>query len=325
MNSFGQSFRISIYGESHGAVVGIVLDGVPPGISIKEEDFKTDIERRRAGKKGTTSRVEEDKPRILSGVFNDYTTGAPLNIDFVNSDVRSSDYEKIKNLPRPGHADFVAHHKFKAFNDYRGGGHFSGRLTLPIVAAGVIAKKIIAPVSVCAKISEAGGLQDIEQAIEIAVREKDSIGGVVECNISNIPIGLGEPFFDSIESVISHLVFSIPAIKGIEFGSGFAASRMRGSEHNDWIDNAHGTTQTNHSGGINGGISNGNEIYFRVAVKPTSSISKIQQTLNLQTESKESLQIEGRHDVCIALRVPVVVEAVASIAMADFILRNGLK
>jgi chorismate synthase len=211
--------------------------------------------------------------------------------------------------------------KFGGFNDHRGGGHFSGRLTLGLVAAGVIAKKISEPIEVKANLIEAGGLQDIEKAIDIAVKEDDSIGGIVECKASPMPVGIGEPFFDSLESKIAHLVFSIPATKGVEFGSGFPAARMKGSEHNDNILSIDGKTETNHAGGINGGISNGNELVFRVAVKPTSSTGKAQNTLNLETGKVQELKIGGRHDKCIALRVPVVVESIAAIAIADLLLQ----
>jgi chorismate synthase len=323
MNSFGTDFRITIYGESHGIAVGIIIDGVPAGISLKPDDFLSDINMRKPGAKGTTSRMEEDVPKLISGVFNERTTGAPLHIQFDNKDVRSGDYEQIKNHPRPGHADFVAFKKFKGFNDYRGGGHFSGRLTLPLVAAGVIAKKIIDPILVNAKVIEVGGRQDIETAVQEALNEKDSIGGVVGCSIVNVPIGLGEPFFNSLESMISHLIFSIPSVKGIEFGSGFAASKMKGSEHNDRILDASGKTSSNFAGGINGGISNGNEIYFRVAIKPTSSIQKEQESFNLISNKLDLIEAKGRHDACIALRVPVVVEAVAAIVMADFYLQQA--
>jgi chorismate synthase len=322
MNSFGQVFSINIYGESHGTAVGIIVDGVPPGISINQNDFMVDLARRKPGAKGTTTRREDDLPKLISGVFNDHTTGSPLNIQFDNSDVKSSDYDKLKDQPRPGHADFVAHKKYKGYNDHRGGGHFSGRLTLPLVAAGVIAKKIIAPILIDATLIEAGGRTDIQQAVADAIEQKDSIGGLVSCIISNVPVGLGEPFFNSIESVISHLIFSIPSVKGIEFGSGFAASRMKGSEHNDPIIDEEGRTSSNFAGGINGGISNGNDITFRVAVKPTSSIQKEQESFNLAQKALEHFTIEGRHDACIALRVPVVVEAVVAIALADLFLCN---
>ncbi len=320
MNSFGRVFRISIFGESHGVAIGITIDGCPAGIPLAVNNFMADIERRKAGAAGTTPRQEEDIPEIISGVFNDTTTGAPITLLFRNNNTRSSDYNAIKDTPRPGHADFVLHKKFSGFNDYRGGGHSSGRLTLPLVAAGVVAKKILKEVTINARLTEAGGNSNIEEAIQHAIDTQDSIGGIVECNVKGLPVGLGEPFFDSVESAISHLVFSIPAIKGIEFGSGFAATRMKGSEHNDAIIDAQGTTQTNYAGGINGGITNGNELYFRVAVKPASSTPQEQQTWNNATQQVEAFTVKGRHDLCIALRVPVVAEAVAAIALADLLM-----
>ncbi len=322
MNSFGRIFRVSIFGESHGPAIGIVIDGCPAGISLTTDDFNTDIERRKPGASGTTPRKEEDVPKILSGVFNDKTTGAPITIIFENSNTRSSDYEALKNTPRPGHADFVLHTKFKGYNDYRGGGHSSGRLTLPIVAAGVIAKKLLDGITINAQLIEAGGSANIEAAIQKAVEEQDSIGGIVSVSAKGLPIGLGEPFFDSAESIISHIIFSIPAIKGIEFGSGFNAARMKGSIHNDPIIDAEGTTATNNAGGINGGITNGNELNFRIAVKPTSSTPKEQQTWNKQSQQVESFTVKGRHDLCIALRVPIVAEAATAIALADLLLLN---
>jgi len=225
-------------------------------------------------------------------------------------------------VPRPGHADFVAHKKFKGFEDFRGGGHFSGRLTVSLVAAGVIAKKVIASssenkIEIHASILEIGGEKDIERGLQKAVDAKDSVGGIVECKVSNLPLGLGEPFFDSAESLISHAVFSIPAVKGIEFGAGFAAAKMFGSEHNDSIIDLQGNTETNNAGGIVGGITNGNELVFRIVVKPTSSTPKVQETLNLETGNVEPFSVKGRHDLCIALRVPVVLEAVTAIVLAD--------
>ena len=324
MNTFGRIFKISVFGESHGKSVGVTIDGCPPGIELKEADFLEDLERRRSGAKGTTPRKEKDLPEIISGVFNEKSTGAPITIIFKNENIRSKDYLQLKNLPRPGHADFVAFKKYNGFNDYRGGGHFSGRLTLALVAAGIVAKKIVAPVSIRAYLIEAGGTENIEKVIDLALKKAESIGGIVSCRAQNIPVGLGEPFFDSVESVISHLVFSIPAIKGIEFGAGFKAAKMLGSEHNDDIIDESGKTKTNNAGGINGGITNGNEIFFRVAVKPTSSISLEQQTVNLQTGKSEKLEIKGRHDACIALRVPVVLEAVTAIALADLMLLESL-
>ncbi len=320
MNSFGRIFRISIYGESHGNQVGVMIDGCPAGLAISEDDFTEDVLRRKSGAKGTTPRIEDDKPILVSGVFNGFTTGTPILISFHNKNTKSNDYKDLFSSPRPGHADFTAKMKYGGFNDYCGGGHFSGRLTLGLVAAGVIAKKLIKPVSVNAKLVEAGGEPDIEKAIDNVIKNEDSIGGVVECKAENISVGLGEPFFDSTESLLSHIIFSISAIKGIEFGSGFHATKMFGSEHNDQLIDTSGKTLTNFAGGINGGITNGNPLVFRVAVKPTSSISKAQQTINLNTGQKEELKIKGRHDVCIALRVPVIIEAVTAIVLADLML-----
>lgn len=319
MNSFGRIFRIHIFGESHGAAVGVTIDGCPAGVAISEADFLPDLARRKAGASGTTPRKEDDMPEIISGVFNAHTTGAPITILFRNNNTKSADYDAIRNTPRPGHADFVLNKKLDGYNDYRGGGHSSGRLTVALVAAGVIAKKAIGDVQINAKLIEAGGNTDIEAAIAKAVEEQDSVGGVIECRASGLSIGIGEPFFDSVESVISHLVFSIPAVKGIEFGSGFAATKMKGSVHNDAILNADGATATNHAGGVNGGIANGNELVFRVAIKPTSSTPQEQQTWNNATQQVESFTVKGRHDLCIALRAPVVIEAVTAIALADMI------
>lgn len=318
MNSFGRIFRTTIFGESHGTAIGITIDGCPAGISVKPEDFETDLSRRKAGAKGTTPRKEEDLPEIVSGVFNNVTTGSPITILFRNTNTISKDYEALRKTPRPGHADYVLDKKHKGFNDYRGGGHSSGRLTLALVAAGVVAKKVIESIKITARLIEAGGNANIEAAIEKAVEQQDSIGGIIECKANNIPVGLGEPFFDSAESYISHLAFAIPAIKGIEFGSGFAAAKMTGSQHNDSIVDKEGKTDTNNAGGVNGGITNGNELVFRVAVKPTSSTPKEQQTFNTETQSVEEFVVKGRHDLCIALRAPVVVEAITAIALADF-------
>ncbi len=326
MNSLGTFFRLHIFGESHGANVGIVLDGCPAGIDLKQEDFHRDIERRKSGAAGTTPRKEQDLPRIISGVFQGKTTGAPLTILFENADTRSKDYEKLKDTPRPGHADFVLHEKFKGYNDYRGGGHSSGRLTVALVAAGVVAKKIVSELFIEAKLVAAGGNTDIEAAIAQAVERQDSIGGIVACRVKGLPIGLGEPFFNSVESLISHAVFSIPAVKAIEFGSGFAAASMSGSAHNDRIIDEKGTTQTNHAGGINGGITNGNDLEFRIAIKPASSTPQPQQTWNKATRQVENFEIKGRHDLCIALRAPVVVEAVTAMVLADLmLLQNAYK
>ena len=320
MNSFGRFFRVSIFGESHGIQVGAVIDGCPAGISLCEDDLQEDFARRRAGGIGTTPRIEPDLPRIVSGVFNGKTTGAPITVVFENTNTKSGDYSNLWNQPRPGHADYTGQQKYGGFNDPRGGGHFSGRITLGLVAAGVIAKKILAPTTIKATLVEAGGSKDIQAAVEKAVAEKDSIGGIIECTCTNMPIGIGEPFFDAAESVISHMIFAVPATKGIEFGSGFASAKMKGSEHNDLILDNSGKTKSNFAAGINGGITNGNDIEFRVAVKPTSSISIPQETYNFKTGKVETLIIEGRHDACIALRIPVVIEAATAIALADLAL-----
>jgi len=510
MNSFGRIFRIHIFGESHGPSVGVTIDGCPPGISLTEEDFSEDLERRKGGmQKGTTPRKEDDIPIFVSGVFNNKTTGAPLTILFDNKNVRSSDYEKQMAIPRPGHADFVAGKKFGGFQDYRGGGHFSGRLTVCLVAAGVVAKKILnltpnpspkergtkdpgyltntpaqwnvvkdylkenrrgateaeeilwqelrnkkidgckfrrqhpvqgyIPDFICldkklvvevdgsyhdteqqrkldeertkflaangyreirftndevlnqlpvvlqklqealsfgeglgevkealslkktiannnpsisisnpaneenkatlsedskalsfgqglgevlikASIIEIAGEKNIEAGLQKAIDAKDSVGGIIECTVNGLPVGLGEPFFDSIESLLSHAVFAIPAIKGIEFGAGFNAAKMFGSDHNDSIINESGHTATNHAGGIVGGITNGNPVVFRVVVKPTSSTPKEQESWNRESGKVENFSVKGRHDLCIALRVPPVLEAVTAMVILDMMM-----
>ncbi|MFZ1262655.1 MAG: chorismate synthase [Chitinophagaceae bacterium] len=321
MNSFGRIFRVSIFGESHGESVGIVIDGCPAGLSLTVEDFLSDLERRKGGiQKGTTPRQEEDLPIFKSGIFNNRTTGAPITIFFENKNTRSSDYEKQRAIPRPGHADFVANAKAGGFEDYRGSGHFSGRLTVALVAAGVIAKKLLNPLHIVSKILEIGGETDLDKGLQKAIDEKDSIGGIVECRVIGLPVGLGEPFFDSVESQLAHIVFAIPAVRGIEFGTGFAAVKMFGSMHNDAIENKEGKTTTNHAGGIVGGLTNGNELVFRIAIKPTSSTAKEQTTLNWETGKVESVSVKGRHDLCIALRVPVILEAVTAIVLADLLL-----
>ena len=322
MNTLGKIFRVSIFGESHGPGIGVVIDGCPPGLIIDSKMILEDIDRRRSGRKGTTARREYDMPEIVSGVFEGVSTGAPLMIMTRNVDKRSSDYSKFISMPRPGHADMVARQKYKGYADPRGGGNFSGRLTWGMVVAGSIARLIIKPAEVKAILVSAGGNKDVEKETDKALKQGDSIGGLIECVASGVPAGLGEPLYYSAESAISQAVFSIPAIKGIEFGSGFRAASMKGSEHNDPIINKDGKTSTNNAGGINGGISNGNDIVLRVAVKPPSSISKPQETLNIEKDEMEILKIEGRHDACIALRIPVIVEAAVSLALADLTLIN---
>lgn len=338
MNSFGRIFHVSIFGESHGECVGITIDGCPAGLSLSPEDLAADLERRKGGKqKGTTPRQEEDLPIFKSGLFNGKTTGFPITILFENKNIRSEDYTKQRSIPRPGHADWVAHQKFGGNEDYRGGGHFSARLTAGIVAAGSIAKKLMrnyltSPqtplqsredlnhVSIHAEVVEIGGEKDLEKGLQKAIDAKDSVGGIIECRVNGLPVGLGEPWFDSVESVLAHLVFAIPAVRGVEFGTGFAAARMFGSEHNDAIMEMDGRTRTNHAGGVVGGITNGNELVFRLAIKPTSSTPREQESLNWDTEQVEKFSIKGRHDLCVALRAPVIVEAVTALVLCDFMM-----
>ena len=344
MNTIGRKFRVSIFGESHGELIGVVMDGVPAGLELSEQDFEQDILRRKSGAKGTTPRIEADRPTIVSGVFEGHTTGAPLTITFKNTNTHSSDYELFAAMPRPGHADLTAALKWDDCQDPRGGGHFSGRLTLPIVAAGVVAKKIVADATMLdetpcsaveARIVEIAGQagNDVsdqtgnevsgqtecwKEALDQAIKEGDSLGAVIECTVPDIDPGYGEPFWDSVESLIAHAVFAIPGVRGIEFGDGFAAARMKGSEHNDPI-GPDGRPTKNGAGGANGGITNGAPLTFRVAFKPTSSIRKAQQTFNFQTGEMDTLEVPGRHDVCFALRAPVVVEAMTAIVLADLV------
>lgn len=322
MNTFGHSLRLSIWGESHGPKIGISLDGVPAGIPLSAEDFEADLARRRSGAPGTTPRHEPDVPIFAAGLYNGVTTGSPLVIEFENKDINSQDYATVMRHYRPGHSDMVAYHKFNGFNDPRGGGHFSARLTVALTAAGVVAKKILPnSISFNTRIVEMGGCTDpskFDEVLAAATADKDSVGGIVECRVNGVPLGLGSPFFQSIECGIAKLLFAIPGVKGVEFGSGFAGSRMRGSENNDMILDVEGHTATNHSGGINGGLTNGNELVVRAAIKPTASIGKEQMTYNLATNKIEPLMIKGRHDVCIAIRGAVVVEASVAIVLANF-------
>ena len=321
MNRFGDRFRIALWGESHGQQIGVAIDGLPAGIPLAEADFAADLERRRSGAGGTTPRREADRPQIVSGLYKGYTTGAPLTIVFANDDTRPEDYAPIAGHDRPSHADRTAWERFRGCNDPRGGGHFSGRLTLALVAAGVVAKKILPPQIVFStRIAEIGGCDDparFGEVVRAAAAEGDSVGGVVECRAAGIPTGWGEPFFDSAESLVAHLLFAVPGVKGVEFGSGFAAARMRGSQHNDPILDATGRTAANHAGGIAGGLTNGNELIVRAAFKPTASIAREQITFNRASGKVEPLSVGGRHDVCIALRGAVVAEAAVAIALAE--------
>ena len=355
-NSLGQLFTITSFGESHGSVVGVIIDGCPAGLPITEADIQTEVNKRKPGlSMGATARVEEDRVEILSGVFNGMTTGAPLCLLIRNKDIDSSEYERMRFLPRPGHADYTAFIKYGGFNDYRGGGRFSGRITATFVMAGAVAKKLLERLGmeVLAHTVEIGGIRanpkgvdeirenaaknplkcaDLTAAEEMArlidrvKKEGDSIGGVVEGIALNVPAGLGEPVFDTMEGELAKALFAIPAVKGVEFGSGFQAARKKGSENNDPFTIMKGriVTLTNNAGGILGGISNGMPIVIRVAVKPTSSIAKTQQTVNLEIMESATLEVKGRHDTCIVPRAVVVVEAMMAVVLCDLALRAGL-
>lgn len=351
---WGNKIKLSIFGESHGKAIGVVIDGLKPGIGIDMEYVKNEMKRRAPGASAlSTPRKELDEFEILSGYFNGKTTGTPLSAVILNNNVRSKDYEKTASLLRPGHADFTGNVKYRGFNDYRGGGHFSGRITAPLVFAGAICKKILEdkgiiigshiksigiieeesfnPISVngdsIAKLSrskfpvldEIKG-NDMEKSILEVKKEGDSVGGVIETAIVNLPAGIGDPFFDSIESSVSHLLFSIPAVKGVEFGEGFNITSMKGSKANDEYyiskDNVI-RTYTNNNGGILGGITNGMPVIFRTAIKPTPSIGKNQKTVDIKKKQNTSIMVEGRHDPCIVPRAVPVVEAVAALAILN--------
>ena len=317
MNSLGRIFRVSIFGESHGPCIGMVIDGVPPGIEFSEADMLQDLARRKPSLPGTTARHEADAPRILSGVYHGRTTGAPLACVIENSDARGADYSKLAEHPRPSHGDFASRIKYRASNDTRGGGHLSGRLTAPLVAAGALAKKIITPAFIRAVILDE---ESVRRRAEEAALARDSVGAILEVRVGEMPAGLGEPWFDSVESLLAHALFSVPGIKGIEFGAGFAAAAMTGSKYNDKLLDKSGKTASNNDGGITGGISNGNELVFRVAAKPTPSIGLEQETYSFGEGKVTPLVIQGRHDACFALRLPPVLEAVSAIVLADLAL-----
>ena len=317
MDRFGHKFSLDIFGASHAPSLGVVLRGVPASLALSADDFTADILRRKSGAKGTTPRIEADLPELDDRRATDGT----LTITFANRNYRDGDYRDFTDIPRPGHADFVALAKYGSLRN----GWFSGRMTLPLVAAGVVAKKLIAPVKIEARLTEVGGVstddpQAVEQLLDATAREGDSLGGIIACCCTGVPAGLGEPFFDSLESLLAHALFSIPGIRGVEFGDGFAAARMKGSQHNDPFIDAEGHTARNGAGGINGGIANGNPVVFRIAAKPTPSIRKVQHTFDFARGEMTDFIVPGRHDVCFALRVPPVVEAVTACVFADLML-----
>jgi chorismate synthase len=326
MNSYGTLFKITLYGESHQSHIGVVVDGMPPGILIDEEKIKDDLEKRRPGKIGTTKRIEKDEFIITSGVFNGYSTGSPIHLMIENQNIISKDYENLIHHPRPGHADFVAKIKYKGFQDYRGGGRFSGRLTAAIVMAGSLAKMIL-PFQFSNELIQVGSLKDltkIDAYLEEVANQNDSVGGIILLKVKDIPIGLGEPFFQKLDAEIAKMLFSIPSVKAVEFGTGFSGIEYFGSQFNDEIINDKGLTKTNHSGGVTGGISNGNDLIVKVMIKPTSSIKKTQETFNFKSSEVERLEIEGRHDVCIARRAGIVLENAMAIVLADLFLMNKI-
>lgn len=326
MNAFGKVFKVNIYGESHNSSVGVLVDGIPAGISLSENDFESDLNLRRPKHVSQTSRKESDKPIIESGLFNGYTTGTPILIRFLNENTISKDYSNLLTQPRPGHADFVMKEKYKGFNDYRGGGHTSGRLTVGLVSAGVIAKKIT-NFEFDTKLVKLGTLDDLskkEEYLREVVSNGDSVGGIIKVIVKNVPIGLGEPFFYSCESAISQILYSIGGVKGVSFGIGFDGASLLGSQFNDPIINSSGKTLTNNNGGINGGVTNGNDLIVNVFVKPTSSIYKEQQTFDFSKGVVSPLQIRGRHDSAIIERAMIVCENAIAIALCDLYLLNKI-
>lgn len=357
-NNFGTNISMTIFGESHGPCIGITLDGLPAGFKIDLEIIKEDMEKRKAKGSISTQRHEDDEVEIVSGFFNGYTTGTTLTILIQNKNTQSKDYSDIQYRLRPGHADFSAYEKYHGFQDYRGGGHFSGRLTAPIVAAGSICRQILETKNILigSHIEQLYALHDapfsnnidelkkqiqtlnkkefatldeqvaqnMEQAILEAKNEQDSIGGILESAIINLPAGIGEPFFDSIESILAHLLFSIPAVKGVSFGAGFQMASKKGSEANDaFIMNDTIQTKTNNNGGINGGISNGMPIIIHTCIKPTPSIYKAQETVDYKTKESQTLNIKGRHDPCILHRARIVVDSMIAFGILDLLMSSN--
>ena len=344
----GQHLRLSIFGQSHSEAVGMTLDGLPAGIPVDLDELQSFLNRRAPGRNDwSTPRREEDRPEFLCGLKDGFTCGAPLSAIIRNSNTRPKDYSQLKITPRPGHADYTAEVKYRGFQDYSGGGHFSGRLTAPLCIAGGIVKQALKElgIAVDARIKAIAGIVDaspfaasvagkefpvaddkigeqMREAIAKARAEGDSVGGVVECVVRGLPVGIGEPMFDGLENQIARMVFAVPAVKGIEFGAGFAAAGLRGSENNDafCVQDGRIETVTNNAGGILGGISTGMPVVFRAAIKPTPSIAKEQQSVNLNSMEPSALRIEGRHDPCIVPRAVPVIEAAAAIAITDLIL-----
>ena len=355
-NSIGKEFTVTSFGESHGKCIGVIVDGCPVGLTLSEADVQAELDRRiPLQPKIVSGRIEKDAVEILSGVFNNFTTGAPISMIVENKEVDSSDYEAIKNLPRPGHADYTARIRYGGFNDYRGGGRFSGRVTVALIMAGAVAKKLLNmfDIDVLAytkaignvKMGKSLGFEEIrkrryeaavrcpdlacaeamEEAIVKARKEGDSLGGIIECIALNVPAGVGEPLFDSLDADIAKMLLTIPAVKGVEFGAGFKAAELRGSENNDayLMRNGKIVTLTNNAGGILGGMSSGMPIIVRVAVKPTPSIAKEQRTVNLPKMENTTMKVTGRHDPCVVPKAVPVVESAVAIILVDHMIRAG--
>src|SRR3990170_1990859 len=355
-NSIGKEFVVTSFGESHGKYIGAVVDGCPAGLPLSEADVQAELDRRiPLQPKIVSGRIEKDAVQILSGVFNNFTTGAPISMMVENKEVDSSDYEAIKNLPRPGHADYTARIRYGGFNDYRGGGRFSGRVTVALIMAGAVAKKLLNmfDIDVLAytkaignvKMDKSLGFEEIrkrryeaavrcpdlacaeamEEAIVKARKEGDSLGGIIECIALNVPAGVGEPLFDSLDADIAKMLLTIPAVKGVEFGAGFKAAELKGSENNDAYQMRNGkiATLTNNAGGILGGMSSGMPIIVRVAVKPTPSIAKEQQTVNLSKMENAAIKVTGRHDPCVVPKAVPAAESALAIVLADHMIRAG--
>ncbi|MCW4047315.1 MAG: chorismate synthase [Candidatus Bathyarchaeota archaeon] len=355
-NSIGKEFTVTSFGESHGKVVGAIVDGCPAGLRLAEADVQAELDRRIPVKPEIVSgRIEKDKVQILSGVFNGFTTGAPICMMVENKEADSSDYEAIRDLPRPGHADYTARVRYGSFNDYRGGGRFSGRVTIALIMAGAVAKKLLGTVDVdvlaytraigrvkmdkslsfeeirkgryeaAVRCPDLACAEKMEEAIVNARKEGDSLGGVIECVALNVPAGVGEPLFDSLDADLAKMLLAVPAVKGVEFGAGFRAAELKGSENNDAyrLQGRKVVASTNNAGGILGGLSSGMPIVVRVAVKPTPSIAKEQRTVNIAEMKDATIKVTGRHDPCVVPKAVPVVESAVAIVLADHLIRAG--
>jgi chorismate synthase len=355
-NSIGKEFTVTSFGESHGKVVGVVVDGCPAGLPLFEGDFQEELDRRiPAEPKIVSARIEKDTAKLLSGVFNGFTTGAPIALTVENKETQSSDYDAIKDLPRPGHSDYSARVRYGGFNDYRGGGRFSGRITVALILAGTVAKKLLSryDIDVLAYTQAIGQVkadkkfspaeirknryaastrcpdlacaEKMEQAIVNARKEGESLGGVIECITLNMPSGIGEPLFDTLDGDLAKALFAVPAVKGVEFGAGFGAAELTGSQNNDafLLKGGKVVTATENAGGILGGLSSGMPIMIRIAIKPTPSITKEQRTVNLSSMEETAVTVKGRHDPCVVPKAVPAIEAAVAVTLADHLIRSS--